>query len=148
MVKVYIAGPLYNESERLFNEKIAAICEGLDCGTFLPHRDVGLQNDSNGFSIYKKDLKGIINSDIIVANLNGCDVDSGTAWELGYGYAHHKYLIGVHTDMRVSEPHSEVNNMILQSTKIVHSLEEFESLLKIFIERYFSKKDYAHASGY
>ena len=35
----YIAGPLFNEGERWFVEKICALAEGAGFETFLPHRD-------------------------------------------------------------------------------------------------------------
>lgn len=40
------------------------------------------------------------NSDIVVAVLDGVDVDSGTAWEIGYAYAKEKPVIGLRTDFR------------------------------------------------
>jgi nucleoside 2-deoxyribosyltransferase len=39
-------------------------------------------------------------SDIVVAVLDGVDVDSGTAWEIGYAYAKGKPVIGLRTDFR------------------------------------------------
>jgi nucleoside 2-deoxyribosyltransferase len=39
-------------------------------------------------------------SDIVVAVLDGVDVDSGTAWEIGYAYAKGKPVVGLRTDFR------------------------------------------------
>ena len=58
--------------------------------------------------------------------MNGVDVDSGTAFELGYGFAKGKKLFGLHTDFRVFSPTSEVNLMMLKSCVICHSLQELD----------------------
>ena len=39
MKKVYIAGPLFDDHERSYLEKIANILEKNEYETFLPHRD-------------------------------------------------------------------------------------------------------------
>lgn len=58
--------------------------------------------------IFNADVDQIDQCDIVVANLNdfrGTDMDSGTAFELGYGYAKHKKLFGYmsNTDSLVKE---------------------------------------------
>jgi nucleoside 2-deoxyribosyltransferase len=128
----YVAGPLFSQSERDFDERIAAICEGLGYATFLPHRDAGLQDDSNGEEIFAADLGALERTDVVVANLDGADVDAGTAWEIGYAVARGKSIIGIRTDRRCLEPFAVVNVMIAQSTYIVHSLEELEAALSGF----------------
>jgi len=40
--------------------------------------------------------------DLIVAVLDGPDVDSGTASEVGYGFAQHKRIVGYRSDFRMS----------------------------------------------
>jgi nucleoside 2-deoxyribosyltransferase len=49
---------------------------------------------------------------VVVASLNGMDVDAGTAWELGLAYARGKYIVGVYTDLRLHFKYQTVNLMI------------------------------------
>ena len=126
----YIAGPLFNEMEREYLEKIDAICRKIGINTYLPHRDAGLQNHSNADKLYKMDIDVLERTKLIIANLNGVDVDAGTAFELGYCFAKGKILLGIHTDSRFLEPFSEVNLMILKSCTICHSHRELEMTLR------------------
>lgn len=127
---IYVAGPLFNEAERGHDERIAALCESLGFATYLPHRDGGLQTDSNGQEIYAADLRHLESADAVVANLDGADVDAGTAWEIGYAVARGKPVIGLRTDRRCLEPFARVNLMIERSSYIVDSFDELESALK------------------
>jgi len=40
--------------------------------------------------IFRECASGVLESDVIVGLVDGPDVDSGTAWELGYAYANRK----------------------------------------------------------
>jgi nucleoside 2-deoxyribosyltransferase len=48
-------------------------------------------------------VAGVDAADVLVAVLDGPDVDSGTAFEVGYAYARGKPIIGVRTDFRKSQ---------------------------------------------
>jgi nucleoside 2-deoxyribosyltransferase len=66
-----------------------------------------------------------------VAILDGPDVDSGTAFEVGYACAKGKPVIGLKTDMRVFARGEEVNNMLAQGVQvIVKDLDELIAQLK------------------
>lgn len=52
--------------------------------------------------IAKNNRIGIESSDYIFALLDGVDVDSGTASEIGFGYAKGKTIIGYRSDFRYS----------------------------------------------
>ena len=60
------------------------------------------------------DLGLVRGSRAILAVLDGCDVDSGTALEIGYGFALGLLIVGLRTDIRGSGDNegSEVNLMI------------------------------------
>jgi nucleoside 2-deoxyribosyltransferase len=126
----YIAGPLFNEKEREFLDEINSICRAIGIETYLPVQDGGLLNNDNANEVFQVDIKALNKASLVVANLNGVDVDSGTAFELGYGFANGKKLFGIHTDSRVFNPSSEVNLMILKSCIICHSLQELDTALK------------------
>ena len=129
----YIAGPLFNEGERWFDERIDEVVPQSGLTSFLPHRDqdIRLLERADVPRIFAEDVKNIDRADIVIANLNGITTDDGTAWELGYAYARGKHLVGVYTDWRLQFQHQIVNLMIECSlNKLVRSLEELETYLR------------------
>ncbi len=113
---VYVAGPLFSEAERKFLELMVdtlAKVAGLDptADFFLPHRDGGeLGKGPRRKDIFRLDLEQVDSASIVVALLDGQDVDSGTCIELGFGYAKNKKIFGLLTDFRAyhtadPEPH-------------------------------------------
>ena len=121
-MKVFIAGPLFSQAEREFNLKVDAFLRKHGFDTFLPQREVGelrkrVRRKKREATIYEMDLKGIEKADAVVAILDGPDVDSGTAFEIGYACARGKPVIGVKTDTRVFARKEEVNLMLAQSLR-------------------------------
>ena len=102
--RAYVAGPLFDEGERWWIEKVEQLVADAGFDTFLPHRDNPPKDEFNVRAIFENDKRGIDECDVVVANLNGITTDDGTAWELGYAYAKGKYLIGLHTDWRMRFP--------------------------------------------
>lgn len=115
-MKIYLAGPLFSMAERDYNTKIA-----IEITKKIPKSEVILpQNFLNIISVNENDffkkmfdlcISSIDKSDIIIAILDGSDVDSGTCIELGYAYANKKPIIGVRTDFRSLEDNG-VNLMV------------------------------------
>jgi len=103
---VYVAGPLFSEAERAFLEQIVdtlAKSAGLDplADFFLPPRDGGeLGKGPKRRNIFELDLDNLTSAKVVVALLDGQDVDSGTCIELGYAYAKGKKILGILTDFR------------------------------------------------
>lgn len=129
--RAYIAGPLFDEGERWFIEKVDSLVSEAGFTTFLPHRDNPPKTQDNIDLIFANDKNGIDSADIVVANLNGLTTDDGTAWEIGYAYANGKYIIGLHTDWRSRFQHEVVNLMIQCSINVlVRSLDELDSELR------------------
>lgn len=131
MALVYVAGPLFDEGERWFVDKIDAMCARLGYETFLPHRDNPDKTADNSAEIFANDRAAIDRCDVIVANLNGITTDDGTAWELGYAYALGKKSIGLFTDWRRRFPHGETVNLMIEHglDHLVRSLDELRDLL-------------------
>lgn len=134
-MKAYIAGPLFNDSERWYVEQVDKVARDLGYDTFLPHRDgkelLPEVRDIN--SIFILDRDQVDSSDLVIANLNGVEVDDGSAWEIGYAYAKGKHLIGIHNDMRHHSDNQFVNLMIQCSlNQLVHSLDELKVYLADF----------------
>ena len=136
--RAYIAGPLFDEGERWFIEKIETIVAEAGFETFLPHRDNPPKVKDNVQEIFENDKRGIDTCDVVVANLNGLTTDDGTAWELGYAYANGKYLIGLHTDWRARFEHEVVNLMIETS---LNELVRTQKDLKASVERWISAQN-------
>lgn len=103
---------------------------------FLPQIDAedaaAEREKQNQECIFKKCLEGVNSSDIVVAVLDGVDVDSGTAWELGYAYSRGKPIIGLRTDFRTLS--DGVVNLMVEMSVIALARDEDE-LLKI-LEKY------------
>ncbi len=128
--KVYVAGPLFDEGERWFIEKVDQLISDLGFETFLPHRDNPPKNEENVKQIFQNDRQAIDDCDLVVANLNGITTDDGTAWEIGYAFAKGKYLVGLHTDWRSRFQHEVVNLMIETSLNtMTRSFEELTQAL-------------------
>lgn len=129
---VYVAGPLFDEGERWFIEKVDALVQECGFDTFLPHRDNPPKTADNVRLIFENDKSGIDRCDVVVANLNGIMTDDGTAWEMGYAFAHGKYIIGLYTDWRARFPApDEVVNLMMQCSmnRLVRSLDELRAAL-------------------
>ena len=129
-MKAYIAGPLFDEGERWWIEKVEQVVVGAGLTTFLPHRDNPTKDQHNVAEIFANDRRGIDECDLVVASLNGLTTDDGTAWELGYAFALGKPIIGLYTDWRRRFDDEVVNLMIECSlTMLVRSLDELPGAL-------------------
>lgn len=131
-MKVFIAAPLFSQAEREFNLKLDEFLRKHGFETILPQRDVGelweqvRKHGRRAYrAIYEGDLRALEVADIVVAVLDGPDVDSGTAFEVGYACAKGKPVVGLKTDMRVFTRGEEVNNMLAQGVrKIVRNFDD------------------------
>jgi nucleoside 2-deoxyribosyltransferase len=131
-MRAYIAGPLFNEGERWWNDQIDARVRKLGFETYIPQNDgVKLENKDDVPKIFESDKNALIQADVVVANLDGMDVDSGTAWEIGFAEGLGKHCVGVYTDWRLHFKFQTVNLMIQCSIdKVVPSLDDLETYLK------------------
>lgn len=116
---VYISGPLFTAPERAYLEGIDSLCRGLGYSTFLPHRDAGYAKarGKTRREFFQADMRMLLNSRVVVAVLNGADVDAGTAWEVGYAFAKRKPILAIREDLRMNE----VNLMLTESATVVSS---------------------------
>ena len=99
-MRAYVAGPLFDEGERWWIEKVERLVVENGFATFLPHRDNPPKDQHNVAAIFANDRRGIDECDLVVASLNGLTTDDGTAWEVGYAFALGKPIIGLYTDWR------------------------------------------------
>jgi len=120
-VKIYFAAPLFTQAERYWNQQLADILsmEAANLQIFLPQvdADVLLPNGQLDLSsVYSHCIQGVDEADVLVAILDGADVDSGTAFECGYAFAKGKPIIGIRTDIREGEDQG-MNLMLCRSLK-------------------------------
>ena len=114
MKKIYLASPFFNERERDFNKKIADALRKSGFEVWLaqeaPFIKKGTMEEKR--KLFDIDISALKSSDIVVAILDGCEVDSGTAFEIGYASALGKSVIGLKTDYRTFSNIENVNLMI------------------------------------
>jgi len=118
MTKVYLAGPLFSQGQRVWNRRLAELLEGEHGMTvFLPQdfKVGGRFPDKRHFgNLYRACRDAIDECDVMVAILDGPDVDSGTAWEMGFAVGSGLPVVGVRTDFRALEEKG-VNVMLSRS---------------------------------
>jgi len=126
-LNVFLAAPLFNESERDFNKRLASRLRMSGFNVWMaqeaPFITHGSPEEKN--RIFESDLEALRKSGVIVAVLDGKDVDSGSAFEIGYAYACSKPIIGLKTDYRMFSRMEEVNLMLeVPLVRLCRSVEE------------------------
>jgi nucleoside 2-deoxyribosyltransferase len=126
MKSLFLSAALFSAVEREYNSRITAALRESGHEVFLPQREADRIRAENperpdedpaahreliGRLTYNACLKGIEASDLLIALLDGTDVDSGTAWEVGYAYAKGIPILGVRSDKRATQ-RGPVNIMI------------------------------------
>lgn len=76
---VYLAGPFFDLGQRWLVEESLALFLGMGAQVFSPVHEVG---PGPGKIVAPEDIKGLENSDVVFAILNG--LDTGTVFEVGY----------------------------------------------------------------
>jgi Nucleoside 2-deoxyribosyltransferase len=136
--QIYLAGPLFSQAERDFNVLLRDRLVEMGFLVFLPQED-GNDTESSRLEdrqriIFENDVRGIDESDIVLAVLDGgSDVDSGTAWEMGYAYAKGIPVLGLKTDFRTFGDEGIINLMMEISIDTLQR--DVEDILKV-LENY------------
>lgn len=131
--RVYVAGPLFTPGQRALLEAIDALCREVGFDTYLPHRDAGVfDRDGDSRPFFEGDVRALEAAALVVAVLDGCDVDSGTAWEMGYAYALGRPVLGYLGDVRIARPQTQINPMIYHS---LQGLATDEAGLRALLQR-------------
>lgn len=133
-MRLYLAGPLFNEAERRFNVELTAHLEDLGYHVFLPQRD-GVEGDLEPYAAmppddrraarFARDRDAILGCDVFLFVTDGRVPDEGAAVELGIAYADRaasgrpRLLIGLRTDVRTTFASAALNPMIGQALDVV-----------------------------
>ncbi len=118
-VRVYLAAPLFTQTERMANRALAASIEREMPGAVvvLPQdfKVAGKYNDRKNYRVlFAKCLEAIDTARAMVAILDGADADSGVGFEVGYAFARRVPVVGVRTDYRAGQDRG-VNVMLSQA---------------------------------
>lgn len=137
-MKIYLAGPLFTEGERSFCVSLKERLKNMGFEVLWPWELTDQKSNSPLLNrrIFDANVAAIESADFLVAILDGCDVDSGTAWELGYAHSRGKKVFGIRTDFRLSGDNHEsmVNIMVSQSlVKAVRTIGQLEEALSSYL---------------
>jgi len=107
-MKVYCAGPLFNEAERGFLSGLAGRfrAAGLEC--FVPHESEAGEEPLGADAVFQLDYAALSSANALFAWLDGATVDDGTACEIGIFFGlmqqptpWRKGIVGLVTDLRL-----------------------------------------------
>jgi nucleoside 2-deoxyribosyltransferase len=131
--RIYLSGPLFSRAEIAWGERVKRFLEDKMNGIQVvwPHELVFCQATAE--QIFQANLQALKECDIMVAMLDGPQVDDGTAWEIGCFFSANKRVFGLRTDIRRAgeTDASRVNLMIECSCcALAGSLDELLANLK------------------
>ncbi|MFJ7916526.1 MULTISPECIES: nucleoside 2-deoxyribosyltransferase [unclassified Lysinibacillus] len=104
-MKAYLANGLFSLGDRLVNEQFAAAIREAVLGIelYVPQENDAINDKAayaDSLAIAQADLEMLQNSDILVAVLDGVEIDSGVAAEIGAFAMLNRPIVGVFTDVR------------------------------------------------
>ncbi len=106
-MRVYLAGSIFTPYERAFLDDCAARLRADGFDVFVPHEQKDLVGvDVTAEAVFAADAGGVVDSDAVLAVLDGPSVDDGTACEIGLFYGlkqrdpERKGVVGLLTDLR------------------------------------------------
>jgi len=99
-MKLYLAGPLFTTAEREFNVRLRDLLRDAGFEVWLPQDHEPREQSAR--EIFRMDVEGLDWCDVVVANMDGADPDSGTCWECGFAYGK-KPVVVYRTDFRTGE---------------------------------------------
>lgn len=113
-MKIYLAGPLFTTADQEFNRQLRDLLENAGHEVWLPQEHEPREGSTQ--AIFEADVAGLDSAEVVVANMDGPDPDSGTCWECGYAYKK-KPIIVFRTDFREAGdvPDSPFNLMLSAS---------------------------------
>ena len=107
-MRIYFSAPLFTQMERRWNRQVAAGIEKSIAGAYviLPQdfKFDDAYNSARTFPhLFEACVDGVREADVMVAVIDGPDVDSGVALEMGIAYERGIPIVGVRTDFRESQ---------------------------------------------
>lgn len=129
--RIYLSGPLFSQAEIAWGGNTKAFLEDRleNARIFWPHELAA----ASPRTVFHANLQALQECDLMVAILDGPQVDDGVAWEVGYFFSRGKPILGIRTDFRRAGefPQSRVNAMVECSCQaIAESLDQLALELK------------------
>jgi nucleoside 2-deoxyribosyltransferase len=117
-MKIYLAGPLFTSAEQEFNRQLCSALKNAGHEVWLPQEHEPPERTAK--AIFEEDVGGIEWAEVLVANMDGPDPDSGTCWECGYAFGK-KPIVLYRTDFRQAGDAEDTpfNLMLSQSADTV-----------------------------
>lgn len=121
--KGYLANGLFGLGDRLVNELLAKeIRESVDVDLYLPQENFTINNKqayADSKQIYEGDLNYLNETDFLVAVIDGCEIDSGTAAEIAIISTMGKKIYALYTDTRQqgTENQSKIEALVNDPTE-------------------------------
>jgi nucleoside 2-deoxyribosyltransferase len=151
-MKIYLAGPLFTAAERSFNCRLRDLLVNAGHEVWLPQECEPRETSSS--AIFAEDVKGIEWSEVVVANMDGPDPDSGTCWECGYAYQK-KPVVVFRTDFRAGDdPKMGPYNLMLTKSATASLNMPFQTVEKVAecvistLAEVHEKQSWQDATGY
>lgn len=132
-VKIYVASSFFSDPVFMWTEWLAKELRekfGDKVELYVPQENDEINDKENGGSdidIYEADIQDqLLTSDILIANMDGVEIDSGVAGEILSASTHNELedksikIIGLTTDMRYGadgDDHFYINKMVVGAVK-------------------------------
>jgi nucleoside 2-deoxyribosyltransferase len=148
MTCIYLAGPLFTEAERAWHTQTkhllqqTAARQDAAIDVIWPYElitaeEIAALGSAARPEIFRRCKQGLDTARIVVALLDGTQVDDGTAWEIGYFFSRKsagQTIIGIRTDFRkAGESAGAIVNAMIEMAcdRIVHDREDLiEAVLR------------------
>lgn len=104
-MKLYFAAPLFAASDLRYNDELVASIRQQypQLEIYLPQENAAI-NDKSAYADSKMialaDTEKVLESDLMIALLDGLTIDAGVASEIGVAYAKGIPVLGLYTDSR------------------------------------------------
>ncbi len=135
MSVIYLAGPLFTEAERDWHRKTKRLLleqasrRGQAVEIIWPYElitpeEIAALGVGARAEIFRRCKTELDRTDVLIALLDGTQVDDGTAWEIGYFFATksaESMIIGIRTDFRRAgeSEHAIVNAMVEMACDVI-----------------------------
>jgi nucleoside 2-deoxyribosyltransferase len=129
-MNIYLAAPLFSDAEKAYNQKVARELEEAGFDVFLPQ--LGCPGSEGIEDIFECCIDNLKKCHVVVAILDGPQVDDGTAFEVGHAIASGTPVVGLRTDFRrVGEHGADINMMLKESVvRMCSTISEVIAALK------------------
>ncbi len=147
-MKIYFAGPLFSQAERDWMKKLKGQIESLAVKSgrtvqvirsyeLITQEEINALGVSAKHEIFNRYKPHLEDSDLVIAVLDGSQVDDGTAWEIGYYHTLKRgKVIGIRTDFRrAGESKRAMVSATLECSRdrIVRSVDELLKTISHFL---------------